>query len=155
MARAPFQCLIIPFIVEDNIPKFAIFKRTDRQIWQFIAGGGEDKETPLEAAKRECYEEAKILSNTRFYKLDTISSIPSEIFCEEYRKNWGKDCFVINEYTFAIRLEEDIIKISEEHSEYKWVTYDEAISLLKYDSNKTALTELRARIRENNFIEAK
>ena len=87
--------------------------------------------------------------------MDTINTIPSEIFCEEYRKNWGEDCYVIKEYTFAIRLKEDIIKISEEHSEYKWVTYDEAISLLKYDSNKTALTELRARIRNNNFIEAK
>ena len=30
-----------------------------------------------------------------------------------------------------------------------------AISLLKYDSNKTALTELRARIMKNALIKAK
>ncbi|WP_425448387.1 hypothetical protein [Dethiothermospora halolimnae] len=44
MARAPFQCLIIPFMIENNVPKFAIFKRADMRIWQFISGGGEDDE---------------------------------------------------------------------------------------------------------------
>jgi len=155
MARAPFQALIIPFIIENNIPKFAIFKRADRKIWQFISGGGEDKELPSEAAKRECFEEAKIPYGTVLYKLDTVNSIPAEIFTEKYTKNWGENCFVIPEHTFAIQLKEDCIKISDEHSEYKWVDYDEAIALLKYDSNKTALTELRARIRKNILIEAK
>lgn len=154
MARAPFQCLIIPFRIENNVSKFAIFKRADMGIWQFIAGGGEDKETPLEAAKRECFEEAAIPLNTVLYKLDAITTIPAEIYSEEYKKNWGKNCFVIKEYAFAFKITEDIIKISDEHSEFKWVTYDEAISLLKYDSNKTALTELKARIRENCFEKA-
>jgi len=155
MARAAFQTLIIPFMIENKNLKFAIFKRTDREIWQFISGGGEDNENSLEAAKRECFEEAKISPDTVLYKLDTINSIPAEIFCEEYTKNWDENCFVIKEFTFAVRLEKDIIKISEEHSEYKWVDYNEAISLLKYDSNKTALTELRARIMKNALIKAK
>lgn len=155
MARAPFQSLIIPFIKEEKSTKFAIFKRKDRGIWQFISGGGEDEETPLEAAKRECFEEAEIPLDTILYKLDTINTIPAEIFSKEYTKNWGENCFVIKEYTFAVRLQKDIIKISNEHSEFRWVTYDEAIELLRYNSNKTALTELRARIRENCFEEAK
>ena len=155
MARAPFQALIIPFMIENNNTKFAIFKRTDRAIWQFISGGGEDDEMPIEAAKRECFEEAEIPLDTVLYKLDTINTIPAEIFDEKHTKNWDKNCFVIKEYTFAIRLEKDIIKISDEHSEFRWVDYNEAIELLKYDSNKTALTELRARIRKNCFIEAK
>lgn len=155
MARAPFQVLTIPFMIENNNIKFAIFKRTDRAIWQFISGGGEDDELPLEAAKRECFEEAEIPLGILLYELDTINSIPAEIFSEKYTKNWDKNCFVIKEYTFAVKLEKDIIKISDEHSEYRWVNYEEAISLLKYDSNKTALTELRARIRENYFEEDK
>ena len=155
MARAPFQTLIIPFIIENDNQKFAVFKRADRNIWQFVSGGGEDKETPLEAAKRECLEEAEIPYDTTLYKLDTINTIPAEIFSEKYTKNWDKNCFVIKEYTFAVKLEKDIIKISNEHSEYRWVNYEEAVNLLRYDSNKTALTELRARIRENYFVEAK
>lgn len=155
MARAPFQCLIIPFMLKNNIPQFAIFRRADMGIWQFIAGGGEDSETPAETAKRECFEEAAIPLDTVLYRLDTINSIPAEIFSEEYRKNWGENCFVIKEYAFAIRIEENIIKISDEHSEYKWVSYEGAMSLLKYDSNITALTELRARINQKRFVKEK
>jgi len=155
MARANFQCLIIPFMIVDNEPKYAIFKRSDRSIWQFLSGGGEDNETPIEAAKRECFEEAQIPSNIDFYELDAISTVPSEIFSQEYRKNWPKDCYVLNEYKFAFKLEEDIIKISDEHSEYRWVSYEEAFDLLKYDSNRVALRELKCRIKDNNFKEAK
>lgn len=155
MARAPFQCLIIPFMEIDNETKYAIFKRSDRGIWQFLSGGGEDLETPIQAAKRECFEEAKIPSNIIFYELDAISTVPAEIFCQEYRKNWPKDCYVLKEYKFAFKLEEDIIKISDEHSEYRWVSYEEAFELLKYDSNRIALRELKCRIKDNCLKEVK
>ncbi len=154
MSRADFQCLILPFITENNSTKFAIFKRADMKIWQFISGGGEDSESPSETAKRESFEEAGISQNTAFYKLDTVSSIPAEIFSEKYRKNWGKHCFVVREYAFACRLTDDTLQISDEHTDYQWVSYDEAMAMLKYDSNKTALTELRARIQEDIFVEA-
>ncbi|MCG8688209.1 MAG: hypothetical protein MI892_25260 [Desulfobacterales bacterium] len=97
------------------------------------------------------------MSNQNIYdnqELDSISTIPAEIYSDEYRKNGGKYCFVIKEYKFAFQLTEDIIKISEEHSKFQWVAYDEAMSLLKYDSNRTALTELRARIKARCFTEA-
>lgn len=151
MARAPFQCLIIPFIIEDSIIKYGIFKRSDHGFWQFISGGGEESETPLEAAHRECFEEASLSQDIPIYQLDSTCSIPAEIFCDEYRKNWGERCYVIPEYSFAMQLKKDIIKISEEHSEYCFVEFEEAISLLKHDSNKTALRELRARIKQNNL----
>lgn len=40
------------------------------------------------------------------------------------------------------------IRLSDEHSEFKWVAYDEAIKLLNFDSNKTALWELKMRLEE-------
>lgn len=151
MARAPFQCLILPYIIEDGIIKYGVFKRSDHGFWQFISGGGEDSETPLEAAHRECFEEAEIPRDIPIYQMDSTCSIPAEIFCEEYKSNWGTDCYVVTEYSFALPLESDIIKISSEHSEYKFAEFDEVMDLLKHDSNKTALRELRARIKQNNF----
>lgn len=151
MARAPFQCLILPYIIENNKIKYGVFKRSDHGFWQFISGGGEDNETPLEAAHRECFEEAQIPKDYPIYQMDSTCSIPAEIFSEEYQKNWGEKYYVITEYTFALPLEKDIIKISHEHSEYKFVDFKEAIELLKHDSNKTALRELRARIKKNDF----
>jgi dATP pyrophosphohydrolase len=151
MARAPFQCLILPYIIEDEVIKYGVFKRSDHGFWQFISGGGEDNETPLEAAHRECYEEAEIPMDTPIYPMDSNCSIPAEIFCDEYKKNWGEHCYVVTEYSFAMPLESDIVKISKEHSEYRFVEFNEAMDLLKHDSNKTALRELRARIKQNNF----
>ena len=84
MARAPFQCLILPYIIEDEVIKYGVFKRSDHGFWQFISGGGEDNETPLEAAHRECYEEAEIPMDTPIYPMDSNCSIPAEIFCDEY-----------------------------------------------------------------------
>lgn len=49
--RAPFQILAIPYQIVDGSPKYCVFHRADHDQWQFIAGGGEDNETPLEAAK--------------------------------------------------------------------------------------------------------
>ena len=53
--RAPFQILAIPYRIVDGTPMYCVFHRADHDQWQFIAGGGEDNETPLAAAKRETF----------------------------------------------------------------------------------------------------
>ena len=61
MARAPFQVLVFPYryTPEEEIEYAVFFRISPRYggVWQAIAGGGEDDETPLEAAKREAFEE--------------------------------------------------------------------------------------------------
>ena len=51
--RAPFQILAIPNRIVDGTPMYCVFHRADHDQWQFIAGGGEDNETPLAAAKEK------------------------------------------------------------------------------------------------------
>jgi dATP pyrophosphohydrolase len=41
---------------------------------------------------------------------------------------------------------EEMLVMSSEHKEYKWVSYSEAFEMLKYDSNRTALWELKTRL---------
>ena len=55
--RAAFQILAIPYRIIDGSPFYCVFHRADFDQWQFIAGGGEDNETPLESAKRETFEQ--------------------------------------------------------------------------------------------------
>jgi dATP pyrophosphohydrolase len=52
MPRAPFQIVVIPFRVVGTQYEYAIFRRADHAVWQWIAGGGEDSESPLAAARR-------------------------------------------------------------------------------------------------------
>ena len=145
--RAPMQVLVIPYKLFSGIPEFCIFKRSDDNYWQFIAGGGESEDTAiLISAKREAFEEANIDIDSKYFSLDTQCSIPSYCF-KDARKNWGDDCFVIPEYSFAVMLEKVKLTLSCEHSKYEWVDYETAVKKLKYDSNRTALWELDSKIK--------
>jgi len=146
--RAAFQILAVPYRIIENSPLYCVLRRIDLDWWQFIAGGGEDGETPLEAAKREVFEEGGVKSS-RWIKLKSLSYIPaSMIIPEKYRQHWGKQAYVIPEYTFGFECQENI-KLSHEHTEYVWLNYDEATKYLKWDSNRTALYELDCRLKEN------
>ena len=54
---------------------------------------------------------------------------------------------VIPEYSFAVMIDNTILNLSHEHTEYDWVDYEIAIKRLRYDSNKTALWELDNKIK--------
>ncbi|MBY6038098.1 NUDIX domain-containing protein [Fictibacillus nanhaiensis] len=142
--RAPYQVLVLPYIVDENTVKYAVFNRADDRYWQGIAGGGEEGETIIEAARREAFEEAGLTSDLSFLRLDSISSIPVEHVVGTFL--WGDEVYVINEYSFGVEVLKKDLSLSKEHSFYKWVSYDEALSLLKWDSNKTALWELNRRV---------
>jgi len=145
MARAPFQVLIILYQRDSKTIKYCIFERKNplNQI-QFIAGGGEDGEAPIEAAARELREETGI-TNVSFLPLKSLCHVPTNIFSETQRKAWGKDLYVIPEYSFGAEIETtNVIRLSDEHVGFRWVTYEEARGTLKWDSNKTALYELNS-----------
>lgn len=56
--RAAFQILALPYRREGASILYGVFHRVDHDQWQFIAGGGEDDEIPLQAAQREAWERA-------------------------------------------------------------------------------------------------
>ena len=58
--RVPFQILVIPFRRTAAGLEFAVLTRNDADYWQFVAGGGEDDETPSLATQRETQEEVGI-----------------------------------------------------------------------------------------------
>lgn len=146
MARARYEVLVIPYRIDGERAQFCVFKRSDMEAWQFIAGGGEETDSSiLDAAKREAFEEAGIPATSDYCKLDTCCSIPANCF-QNAEALWGKECFVIPEYVFAVKAEKEAVRLSHEHTMYRWMTYAEARGALTYDSNKTALWELNQRI---------
>ena len=144
--RAPFQGLVIPFRQSPDGPEFAVLRRSDAGWWQFVAGGGENSETPLEAATRETREEIGIVGE--LMPLDSLSSVPKDGFADA--DSWGKDIFVIPEYCFATDVCRSDISLSPEHTEYQWLPYERARALLKWDSNRNALWELNERLKSAN-----
>jgi len=149
MARAPFQVLIFPYIKDKHgLFEYALFRRSDGHYWQAIAGGGEEGETPAETAKREIQEETGIPGDRDIVALNSKAFIPAVDVISEHA--WGDDTHVIPEYAFAVKVGHKKLKLSKEHIEYKWVSYEEAMSMLKWKSNKNALCELNERLAENH-----
>lgn len=145
MPRAPFQVLIYPYRKRDDSYEYAIFLRADNGIWQTVAGGGEDSETPLEAAKREFIEETGISPSAPFLQLQTVEPIRVTEFRSSYR--WGETIYVIPQYCFGVDVGDAEIQLSHEHKEVRWLQYAEAQALIYHEGNRTALWELDTRLR--------
>jgi dATP pyrophosphohydrolase len=145
MARAPFQVLVYPYRKNPaGIIEYALLKRANPGYWQCVAGGGENQETPLEAAKREAFEEAGVSADGEFICLDSVDSIPVIEFKDS--QNWGDQLYVIPQYCFGVKANNAEIVLSREHTDYRWLTYEKAYKVLKYDADRTALWELNQKL---------
>mgnify|MGYP004546364135 CR=1 FL=1 len=142
--RAPFQILAVPYRFIENELYFCVFRRADSNVWQFVAGGGEDNENPIQAALREIKKETDVTAE-KLTELKSVAFVPVEIVTETMRAHWDKNIFVIPEYSFAFECNADPT-LSREHSEYKWLPYNDARKLLKWDSNKVAMYEAMCRL---------
>ena len=143
MARAPFNTLVLPYRLRGGRYEFAVLHRSRPTMWQFIAGGGEDAETPLMAAQREAKEEGGIMETGRWIHLDSRASIPRDAFP---RATWPDSVLVVPEYCFAVDVDVAVLRLSPEHDQYDWLEYEEARERLTWDSNRVALWELRERL---------
>ena len=150
MSRAPYNVLVLPYYIYENNVEYCIFKRADMNIWQFIAGGGEDDEEPRTAAIRESLEEASISPNSNYRQLVSMGYVSVENFSEKVRQAWGEKS-VIPVFTFSVNLDKKDIVISDEQTEFKWCSYTNARERLHFDLDKTALYELNEEIKRRTF----
>ena len=146
--RAPFQVFVYPFRqAQSGHFEYALFRRRVEGYWQGIAGGGEGAESPLEAARREAFEEASIPQSAQFDPLTTQTYVPVDHFRE--RTHWPQETLVIPVYYFAVHAANLEIVLSDEHSECCWTTFEVGEPMLHWDSDKTALWELSERLRRD------
>ena len=144
MSRAPFQVLVFLRRLDANGPEYLVLKRADLSVWQGVAGGGEGDESPREAAIRETMEEVGV-SATRLIDLESVAMVPVLDVVGCYR--WGDDVLEIPGYAFCVDVDANVvIRLSEEHAEYRWCSACEAFDLLEWDSNRKALCVAEARM---------
>jgi len=134
--RAPFQTLVIPYRGGPQGIEYAVFRRADAGYWQFIAGGGENSELPIEAARREANEEAGIPADAHLFALSSQATVPVLELAGSLR--WGPDVLVVPEFTFAVPAGDSDLQIGPEHTEYRWVDYETCREMLHWDSNRNA-----------------
>ncbi len=145
MARAPFQVLVLPYAhAADGTPRYGVFRRADLGVWQGVAGGGEEGETPAEAATREAAEEIGVAAGAAWVRLDAAGQVPAAVFRD--RVHWPPALTTVPEYAFGVAVAREAVVLSAEHDAVAWLPYAEAAGRLEWASNRAALAELHARL---------
>jgi dATP pyrophosphohydrolase len=153
LRRTPMQVLILPFRVLQNTVEYAIFRRSDSGIWQGLSGGAKEGESDIQAAKREAMEEGGVPATAPLYRLQMVSSVPVSCIKERSRRHWPTDLLVIPNIAFAVNCSDVSLSLSEEHTEMRWVGYDDAYSHTHFESDKVALWELNERLKTPSLLE--
>lgn len=137
--RVPIQVLIHPVRETNDGWEYLMLKRVESRggFWQGVTGAPENNETIIEGAKRELIEETGYTSFT-LIKTDVSYVIPMEKRWEDIYPKGTKE---IPEYLFLAKIHQLIPpKIDPiEHTEWKWCSYEHAMTLLKWEDNKSAL----------------
>ncbi len=121
---------------ESNENKFLLLRRSLSGkiypgIWQMVTGKIDKGESTADAVKRELFEETGL----RPQKLFVVPKINSFYFPTS-------DTIVLSPVFLAMVNTETVI-ISDEHSEYKWVSYDEAVDLIYWPNQVESLAIIK------------
>jgi dihydroneopterin triphosphate diphosphatase len=85
------------------------------------------------------------------YELDMTSGV--EKTCFAAAEHWPADLYIVPKRFFALDVtaEHRPVRLSAEHSGFRWLPYPEAHEALRYDDDRTALWELDARLRRDDL----
>lgn len=148
--RRPLQVLVYPVRFRNNDLEFLLLKRVEKRggFWQGVTGAPEDDEDLYEGARRELLEETgyfpHLLIQIEYTYFIDVSDVKGNVYAPGVES--------IPEYTFAARVDanDDPILDSEEHADWRWCTFDEAMNLLHYDNNKEALKQVQSLLVEES-----
>ena len=150
MAGKHLECIIFRKIMKnssENIFEFLLFKRVPERgnFWQPITGALEETDkSELDGAYREIFEESGISKNQI---IQVIKNVHSFVMNKHYITN--KDIPEIIELVYGFEVNQDVeVNIHDnaclEHNDFKWVSFNEAMKMLKWKDNKDAFKKLYA-----------
>ena len=117
--------------ITDNGPVYLMMKRSPckyyEHLWQGVAGKIEKGETAVQTVVRELKEETG-MKPKKMFAADHIASFYD-----------ARNDRILMVPIFGIEVENSDVRLSEEHSEYKWVSFDEALALLTWTGQKEGL----------------
>jgi dATP pyrophosphohydrolase len=117
--------------LKDGEPKFLMLKRSPQimygGIWQCVTGKIEADEVPIEAAIRELNEETG-LSPMNKWTIDQVNHF--------YEAEFDRMNLIP---IFGVEVDSLIVKLSDEHCDYKWCNVKEAAELFTWTQQKNGL----------------
>lgn len=120
------------FRIVANHLEFLLLKRADKEIypglWQMVTGTIDGEERAYQTAIREIKEETG-LTPQKFWVVPNVNSF--------YSEKLDQICMIPVFAALVAKTNE--VTISEEHSEFRWVNKDEAISMLAWPGQRTSV----------------
>lgn len=114
---------------EDSERKYLLLHYVEGH-WDFVKGKIEDRESEMDALEREAQEETGIVD---------LQIIPE--FRETINYNFSSEGKVFHKDVvfFLAKTNQIIVRLSEEHVEYKWLSCKDALRQLTFKSAKDVL----------------
>jgi bis(5'-nucleosidyl)-tetraphosphatase len=118
---------------------FLILHRGGRH-WGFPKGHKNPGEEPLDAAKRELFEETG---------LQVIEVLSTEPFVEQYKFRTRKQWITKTVSYFPARVTESFTLQKEEINDGKWLSFDEALALLTFKEGREICKQAMALLKHD------
>ena len=134
--KNPNSILLIIFTTKFKV--LLLKKNSTKDLWQSVTGSMELDENPYDTALRELKEETGINKQRSDLIFDDLSH--KFMIYSEWIDRYKESTYSNKEYIFSLKLNDEVsVKLSREHSNYKWVDLNEAIHLVFSWTNKAAL----------------
>ena len=134
--KNPYSILLIIFTTKFKV--LLLKKNFKRDLWQSVTGSIELGEDPYDTALRELQEETGINKQKSDLIFDDLSH--KFMIYSEWIDRYEESTYSNKEYIFSLKLNDEVsVKLSREHSSYKWVDLNDAIHLVFSWTNKAAL----------------
>ncbi|KPL60428.1 NUDIX hydrolase [Rossellomorea vietnamensis] len=142
MSEVPIKCTGIAVVLLKKVQnefKVLLVKREGsvlKDVWCYIGGGIEEGEKAWEAAYREVEEETGI-TNMSLYSANTFDRIYSIE---------GNYIYIAPVFVGFVPDDQEVT-LNEEHSDYRWVSLEEAMGTVSLPGNEEVLSFI-----ENHFV---
>lgn len=133
------------FAGSDRKRRYLLLKRIASYggFWQSVTGSLEEDETHKRAAVREIQEETSISATED--DLIELGIVNTFEIAPQWRSRYEAGVTHNEEVCFALRIKERDIRLDPiEHESWCWVSYEQAMELLYWESNKRALIAANA-----------
>jgi dihydroneopterin triphosphate diphosphatase len=142
--KQPRSIQVVIFASAAREYHYLLLKRVASQggFWQSVTGSLEGEETHRVAAVREVVEETGIIA--REEELIELGVVNTFAIAPQWRAKYAPEVTHNEEVCFALKALECEVQVdSIEHDAYVWVTYEHALKMVHWDSNKRALAAAR------------
>ena len=138
MKKIPISVLVIIYTKNKDI--LLLKKNNDKDMWQSVTGSLNENEKPIDAAKREVFEETGLTSDKIF---DCNKQYIFEIY-EMWRHKYENGVTHNTEHVFLLELEEkvNIVIDKNEHLQYEWLSRVKAAEKVFSHTNRQAIFDL-------------